>query len=107
MYKVYFDPETELFREEEVDKETWEKRHELTGDKPWFWVGQKKDLNDRIEQMEHDLENGVVEIIKCKDCGNDFMLKAREIKWYDTNGFQHPKRCLACRKKRKSEKEQG
>lgn len=106
MYKVYFDKETQIFMSQEVDQETWDKRKEITGDNPWFWVGREKDLNERIDLHTHELNEGIIEIIECKDCGNDFMLKPKEIKWYDTNGFSHPKRCLACRRKRKAEKKE-
>lgn len=39
--------------------------------------------------------------IKCSDCGENFIFYANEIKWYEEKGFVPPKRCRACRNKRK------
>lgn len=43
-----------------------------------------------------------------KDCGKEFMFAVHEQKFYEKNGFTPPKRCRACRDKRrrvKAEKE--
>lgn len=41
----------------------------------------------------------------CKDCSVEFVFTAGERKFYETNGFQPPKRCKACRMKRKAARE--
>ena len=40
-------------------------------------------------------------IIKCKDCGTEFEVGTEEKAWYDSKGFELPKRCKSCRKARK------
>ena len=40
----------------------------------------------------------------CKDCGRDFIITAEEQKRFKSLGFELPKRCCECRKKRKEEK---
>ena len=44
-------------------------------------------------------------IIVCKDCGKEFTFTAGEQEFYAEKGFTNePKRCKACRDKRKAEK---
>lgn len=40
----------------------------------------------------------------CKDCGRDFIITVEEQKRFKSLGFELPKRCYECRKKRKEEK---
>ena len=40
----------------------------------------------------------------CKDCGRDFIITVEEQKRFKSLGFELPKRCCECRKKRKEEK---
>lgn len=43
--------------------------------------------------------------IVCTDCGTEFTFSAREQEFYAEKGFTNePKRCKACRDKRKAEK---
>jgi DNA-directed RNA polymerase subunit RPC12/RpoP len=43
--------------------------------------------------------------IVCKDCGNDFLFTEGEQAFYKEKGFENdPVRCPACRKARKSER---
>lgn len=43
--------------------------------------------------------------ITCVDCGTDFVFTAREQEFYAEKGFNNePKRCKACRDKRKAER---
>lgn len=37
----------------------------------------------------------------CKDCGKVFVMDASEVSWYVKKELQLPKRCKACRKKRR------
>lgn len=44
--------------------------------------------------------------ITCKDCGTEFVFTVREQEFYKEKGLENdPKRCKACRDKRKKEKE--
>lgn len=44
--------------------------------------------------------------IKCIDCGAEFTFTARDQEFYKEKGFTNePKRCKACRDKRKAEKQ--
>lgn len=40
----------------------------------------------------------------CKDCGEPFSMNKSEIEFYERKGFQQPKRCPECRKKRREAK---
>ena len=42
-------------------------------------------------------------VLKCKDCGQDFVFTAGEQEFYAERGFQNePQRCKSCRDARKS-----
>ena len=44
-------------------------------------------------------------IIKCIDCGEEFLFTVNDQRFYKEKGFDNePKRCKACREKRKQEK---
>jgi hypothetical protein len=44
--------------------------------------------------------------IVCKDCGTEFVFTVKEQEFYKEKGLENdPKRCKACRDKRKQEKE--
>ncbi len=57
-----------------------------------------------IDNVNADLENGSLMIVKCKDCGIYFMLPQDEAVWFSDRGMMPPKRCPRCRKARKNEK---
>lgn len=42
-------------------------------------------------------------IIKCKDCGKDFVFTAGEQAFYEQKGFNEPVRCSECRASKKAE----
>lgn len=47
-------------------------------------------------------------IIKCADCGEEFVFTAGEQAFYAEKGFNNePKRCKACRDKRKQSKQEN
>jgi len=41
-------------------------------------------------------------IIRCVDCGENFIFEVGEIQFYKNKGLIEPKRCKACRALRKS-----
>ena len=41
-------------------------------------------------------------IIKCQDCGQEFVFTVNDQKFYEEKGFTPPKRCKACREARKN-----
>lgn len=44
-------------------------------------------------------------VIKCKDCGTEFVFTEREQDFYKEKGFDNePVRCADCRKKRKQQR---
>lgn len=46
----------------------------------------------------------VVETKTCIDCGKSFTISESERSWYKEMGFEEPKRCKDCRKKRKGDR---
>jgi len=42
--------------------------------------------------------------IQCQDCGKDFTFTQNDQEFYQEKGYTQPKRCKACREKRKQEK---
>ncbi len=40
--------------------------------------------------------------LTCQDCGQEFAFSAGEQKFYEEKGFDPPKRCQKCRKKRRT-----
>jgi CxxC-x17-CxxC domain-containing protein len=43
-------------------------------------------------------------VLKCRDCGEEFVFTAGEQAFYKERGFQHePTRCRSCREKRKTQ----
>ena len=43
-------------------------------------------------------------VLKCRDCGEEFLFTAGEQAFYKERGFQHePTRCRSCRDKRKTD----
>ncbi|MDD3840315.1 MAG: zinc-ribbon domain containing protein [Clostridia bacterium] len=46
-------------------------------------------------------------VLNCQDCGQEFVFTAGEQEFYEQRGFQNePKRCKACRDKKKAESRQ-
>lgn len=43
--------------------------------------------------------------IMCKDCGDRFVLTAKDKAFFSSMGFDLPKRCKACRRKKKERNE--
>lgn len=51
--------------------------------------------------MLNNLRDGD-KIIKCKDCGEEFVFTETEQKFYAKQEYQNPKRCWKCRQARKN-----
>ena len=49
-------------------------------------------------------ESGKDQTFTCVDCGKEFQMTAKNIAWFNQQGFILPKRCPECRKKRKAER---
>lgn len=45
--------------------------------------------------------------IKCADCGAEFVFSANEQEFFASKGFTPPKRCKACRQKKKGNRDGG
>lgn len=44
-------------------------------------------------------------VIKYKQCGEDFVFTKKEQEFYKEKGFENPKRCYKCRKKKYTRKD--
>lgn len=47
------------------------------------------------------------EEIICKECQNAFTLDQRDLDFFTDKGFDLPKRCLECRKRRRKDKREA
>lgn len=54
-------------------------------------------------KIKRDKNRGITMAIgsHCKDCGAVFYIARAEIAWFEQKGMPTPKRCQACRKKRR------
>lgn len=51
----------------------------------------------RMSELVNNRQFG--KVMKCKQCGKYYALTLADIAWYEENGLDAPKRCMACRKK--------
>jgi hypothetical protein len=51
--------------------------------------------------MGAEKTNRADKTIKCMDCGAEFLFSAAEQEFFMSKGFTQPKRCKACRTKKK------
>lgn len=54
------------------------------------------------EPTDGDITRQCVE----KDCGKDFVITANEQNFYSSKNFELPKRCKACREKKKAKQQE-
>lgn len=71
------------------------KKISIPKDKPF-------DFEDELVKEDEEEANGILHTItrQCK-CGNEFDITPAEQKFYSKKGYELPKRCPECRKKRK------
>ena len=50
----------------------------------------------------HEQMQGEDKVLKCVDCGSEFVFTARDQAFYQERGYSAPRRCRVCRDKRKS-----
>lgn len=43
--------------------------------------------------------------LNCQDCGEEFIFTVGEQEFFEEKGFSEPKRCKACRDKKKAQKQ--
>lgn len=43
--------------------------------------------------------------MRCKECGEKFIITAADREWYAEKGFKEPRRCKPCRKLRREQTE--
>lgn len=55
----------------------------------------------RMKCIQASIIGGVWQKHICKECGEEFVLTYHEVKFYENKGLHIPKRCKACRDKRK------
>lgn len=92
------------------DKEMIDMPSETPSDETIHFVLNEKDAEGLIETLNNDLKKSVDEmgnyrdfiVRKCKDCGEYFVIREHFAYWCKEKGFNIPKRCINCRKKRKS-----
>lgn len=61
------------------------------------------EADSNLDNIREGLASINEDIIRCKDCGNYFLLGYNEKCWYADKGLVAPKRCLSCRKSKKKE----
>ena len=58
----------------------------------------------RADCLASSMGFGVWQIHTCKDCGKEFYMSYKEVKFFESKEFHIPKRCKYCRDKRKTSK---
>ena len=56
-------------------------------------------LKELFAEIQSYLEKN--KLTRCKGCGKYYIIKEEEIEWFKAKGYDLPKRCKECRKKRK------
>jgi hypothetical protein len=57
----------------------------------------------RDAEVGADVQGTVTQL--CRDCRREFTLSADHAQWFDSQGFERPKRCEDCRRLRKARKD--
>lgn len=100
--KLKFNPETNKFEEiEYIPEKTSEARSNFVGEEdgiPYLDAALNPDVV--CSRMNELLDGGYFEVLKCRECGQYFVFRHKESRWYSEMGLEHPKRCRGCRKAR-------
>lgn len=103
-YKIYFDGERFVIEDKKSLVEN------TPSDSTVSWnegldTGEAavSNLNRDHKSKSEELSKSNDFLIKtCKNCGNYFILPAREVNWFEIRNLKLPCRCVTCRKKRKN-----
>ena len=55
----------------------------------------------RADCLASSMDFGVWQVHTCKDCGKEFYMSYREVKFFESKALHIPKRCKNCRAKKK------
>lgn len=66
---------------------------------------ESEEMQDKVAVEETSTPKEKTITRRCKECGKDFTYSVTEAEWLKANGLEPYKRCPACRKKRKEERE--
>lgn len=88
MYRLHYNEQTKVWEPEQITKIQAQNAHYQTFDT----------LTSAAEAAE-SFNNG--DTVECKECGEKFSITVEEKKWYAEKGYKLPKRCPACRYKRR------
>lgn len=58
--------------------------------------------NNLVTDDDFQIKPSSIKPIKCKDCGEYFILTGTKMLWYMYNKYSTPKRCNKCREKRRN-----
>ena len=86
----------------------WNVRDILTPSKSAMLINKEAnciytEADSNLDNIREGLASINEDIIRCKDCGNYFLLGYREKCWYADKGLVAPKRCPSCRKSKKDD----
>ena len=86
----------------------WNVRGILTSSKSAMLINKEAnyiytEADSELDNIREELASINEDIIRCKDCGNYFLLGHNEKCWYADKGLVAPKRCPSCRKSKKKE----
>ena len=86
----------------------WNVRDILTPSKSAMLINKEAnciytEADSNLDNIREGLASINEDIIRCKDCGNYFLLGHNEKCWYAAKGLVTPKRCPSCRKSKKKE----
>lgn len=104
-YKVYFDGE------KFVAEDTRSEVQSLSDYSITHWSDTKAHADESAKADNLHLKAEEAELVddedfivlKCKDCGEYYMITKSEYDWYKERNFTTPRRCYTCRTKRRRE----
>jgi len=102
-YKAQYEEGTRQFKvsECEVEGDTVPKNNHNDTVLYFKNEAQAQKVADKINKaVAEDKAN----VVKCKTCGKFFLVDEREKEWMQSQGFEMPKNCLTCRRKKRTEK---
>lgn len=64
----------------------------------------KDSFLESFNKLKENVNKGLAEVVKCKDCGTYFIIDVGEKEWFEFRNLKLPRRCCECRIARRKNK---